>query len=195
MSDENTNSPAPSVHYDSGRSIIIRHTVRQGQRERYETWLRQIIQAAAEFPGHQGVHIVRPTEGNDTFEISVRFSSKDDAETWLNSDIRRELVSDISPVLASDEQVDIKSGIDFWFTPPSSSAKQPTRWKQWLITTAVIWPLTMIVPELYRPLFQTVPDLALWGIRHGIIAATVVALVVYLIMPRVVRMVAGWLFR
>lgn len=195
MSDENANSPAPSVHYDSGRSIIIRHTVHRGQRDRYETWLRQIIQAASEFPGHQGVHIVRPTEGNDTFEISVRFSSKDDAETWLNSDIRRELIADISPALASDEQVEIKSGIDFWFTPPSSTARQPTRWKQWLITTAVIWPLTMIVPELYSPLFQTVPDLALWGIRHGIIAATVVALVVYLIMPRVVRMVAGWLFR
>lgn len=194
MSNEATNA-TPSVHYNSGRSIIIRHTVLPHLRDRYETWLRQIIAAAAEFPGHQGVHVVRPPEGNDTFEIAVRFSTNEEAEAWLNSDIRKELISDIASALASDEQVEIKSGIDFWFTPPASKAKQPTRWKQWLITTSVIWPLTMIVPVVYQPVFEGIPELAVWGVRHGIVAATIVALVVYVIMPRVVRLVAGWLFR
>ena len=194
MSDQSVDS-APSVHYNAGRSIIIRHTVLPQRRDIYETWLKQIIAAAAEFPGHQGVHIVRPAEGNDTFEIAVRFSSNADAEAWLSSDIRKELVSSIVSALASDEQVEISSGIDFWFTPPTSKAKQPTRWKQWLITTAVIWPLTIIVPAIYQPLFSIIPELSMWGIRHGIVAATVVALVVYLIMPRVVRLVAAWLFR
>ncbi|MDX1755084.1 MAG: antibiotic biosynthesis monooxygenase [Marinobacter sp.] len=195
MSDEEATAATPSVHYNAGRSIMIRHAVRPQYRERYETWLRQIIAAAAEFSGHQGVHIVRPTEGHDTFEIAVRFSSKEEAEAWLASDIRKELLSDIRSALASDEQVEIKSGIDFWFTPPTSKARQPTRWKQWLITTAVIWPLTMIVPPVFQPVFDRVPELALWGVRHGLVAATIVALVVYLIMPRVVRLVAGWLFR
>lgn len=88
MSDETATSSAPSVHRNAGRSVIIRHTVHRDHRDRYETWLRQIIQAASQFPGHQGVHIVRPTYGNDTFVIAVRFSSGDDAETWLHSDIR-----------------------------------------------------------------------------------------------------------
>ncbi|MBE0402261.1 antibiotic biosynthesis monooxygenase [Halomonas citrativorans] len=185
----------PSVHYNDGRSIIIKHTVRPEFRERYETWLKQIIAAAAEFPGHSGVHILRPSEGNDTFEIAVRFTSNSAAEAWLSSNIRKELLSSIVSALASDEQLEIKSGIDFWFTPPASKAKQPTRWKQWLITTAVIWPLTIIVPALYQPLFNIIPEISVWGVRHGITAATIVALVVYLIMPRVVRLVAGWLFR
>ncbi|MFS8149597.1 antibiotic biosynthesis monooxygenase [Halomonas profundus] len=187
--------PVPSVHNNAGRSIIIRHTVRPEFRERYETWLKQIIAAAAEFPGHEGVHILRPPEGHDTFEIAVRFSSNSAAEAWLGSNIRKELLSSIVFALASDEQLEIKSGIDFWFTPPASKAKQPTRWKQWLITTAVIWPLTIIIPVLYQPLFNIIPAISVWGVRHGIIAATIVALVVYLIMPRVVRLVAGWLFR
>lgn len=185
----------PSVHDNAGRSIIIRHTIRPQFRERYETWLKQIIAAAAEFPGHEGVHILRPPEGNDTFEIAVRFSSNSAAEAWLGSNIRKELLSSIVFALASDEQLEIKSGIDFWFTPPASKAKQPTRWKQWLITTAVIWPLTIIIPVLYQPLFNIIPAISVWGVRHGIIAATIVALVVYLIMPRVVRLVASWLFR
>lgn len=186
---------APSVHFNAGKSIIIRHTVRPEFRERYETWLKQIIAAAAEFPGHQGVHIARPSEESDTFEIAVRFSSNAAAETWLNSNIRKELLSSIVSALATDEHLEIKSGIDFWFTSPAAKAKQPTRWKQWLITTAVIWPLTIIVPALYQPLFNIIPAISVWGVRHGIIAATIVALVVYVIMPRVVRLVASWLFR
>lgn len=51
MNEQDTNAP-PSIHYNSGRSIIIRHTVQLGHRDRYETWLRQIIAAAAQFPGH-----------------------------------------------------------------------------------------------------------------------------------------------
>lgn len=136
--------------------------MKPGHRDRYETWLRQIIAAAAQFSGHQGVHVVRPPEGHDTFEIAVRFSHPDEADAWLNSDVRRELVSDIVPALASKEQVEIQTGIDYWFTPPTSKAKQPTRWKQWLITTTVIWPLTLIVPIVFQPLFDRLPVLALW---------------------------------
>lgn len=194
MGDHEANA-SPSIHYNSGRSIIIRHTVKPSRRDQYETWLRQIIAAAAKFPGHQGVHVVRPPEGHDTFEIAVRFSHAEEAEAWLNSDVRRELISCIAPALASEERVEIKTGIDYWFSPPTSKSKQPTRWKQWLITTAVIWPLTLIVPMMLQPLFDRVPALALWGVSHGLVAATIVALVVYLIMPRVVRLVANWLFR
>lgn len=192
---DKTSASAPAVHENLEKLIIIRHTVRPEFREQYEAWLKQIIAAAAEFPGHEGVYILRPQQENNTFEIAVRFSSNAAAEAWLSSNIRKELLSSIVFALAADEQLEIKSGIDFWFTPPASKAKQPTRWKQWLITTAVIWPLTIIIPVLYQPLFNILPAISVWGVRHGIIAATIVALVVYVIMPRVVRLVAGWLFR
>ena len=192
---DKTSASAPTVHDNLEKLIIIKHTVHSEFRERYEVWLKQIIAAAAEFPGHEGVYILRPQQENNTFEIAVRFSSNAAADAWLSSNIRKELLSSIVFALAADEQLEIKSGIDFWFTPPASKAKQPTRWKQWLITTAVIWPLTIIIPVLYQPLFNILPAISVWGVRHGIIAATIVALVVYLIMPRVVRLVAGWLFR
>lgn len=192
---DSTQHPEPDVHRPQGVSIQIRHQVRAGAADRYETWLKQIIETAARFPGHQGVHVFRPAPGHQDYEISVRFSSESDAQYWRNSDERRELMAVILPELQTDEHVEIKTGIDFWFTPPTSTSKQPTRWKQWLITTMVIWPLTVVVPLLLSPLFNALPALDNWGIRHGLVVATVVALVVYLIMPRVVRLVASWLFR
>lgn len=194
MMEEQESAPGNADLSQCGCSIVIRHNVLPSAHNQYEDWLKRIIPASASFPGHQGAHIVRPPDGHHVFEIAVRFSSDETAQAWLASDTRRELMDEISGALASGENVEIHTGIDFWFTPPSSHAKQPTRWKQWLITTAVIWPLTMVVPWLLGPVFDLVPALNVWGIRHGLVAAVIVALVVYLIMPRVVRLVAKWLF-
>ncbi|ABE59129.1 antibiotic biosynthesis monooxygenase [Chromohalobacter israelensis] len=178
-----------------GATLRIHHKIKPGAHERYETWLRQIIEAAGRFPGHQGVHILRPPAQGQDYEIAVRFAGEEDARRWRESNERRELMAAIQPELAQDERLEFLSGIDYWFTPPASDARVPVRWKQWLITTAVIWPLTLLVPLLWWPLFQAVPALQTWGLRHGLVAATVVALVVYVVMPPVARLASPWLHR
>lgn len=189
---ESTAAPPPPDA--GGVTIRIHHRIHPRARERYETWLRRAIEVAGRYCGHQGVHVLRPPDGGNDYEIAVRFASEAEAERWRTSSDRRELLEEVRDVLQQDESVEILSGIDYWFTPSSSTAKQPVRWKQWLVTTAVIWPLTMLVPLLWRPLFGLLPALDTWGLRHGIIAATIVALVVYVVMPRVVRLVAHWMF-
>lgn len=177
-------------------TLKICHRVKPSARSEYEVWLRKIIQAASQYPGHQGVHILRPTDGHHDFEIALRFASSEEAARWLESEERQALVRDILPAFRQEEEIEINSGIDYWFnTSGAGLARQPVRWKQWVVTTGVIWPLTMIVPFLWAPIFNTFPVLSTWGIRHGFVAATIVGLVVYVVMPRVVRLVAPWMFR
>lgn len=80
--------------------------------------------------------------------------------------------------------------------PRANPAPRKARpWKQWLVTTSLIWPLTMLVPAMYRPLFQAVPALGAFGISHLFVAATIVALVTWLLMPPYVKRISPWLFR
>jgi antibiotic biosynthesis monooxygenase (ABM) superfamily enzyme len=72
---------------------------------------------------------------------------------------------------------------------------KPPAWKQWLITISVIWPLTMVVPWAFGPLFKAFPALGSYGVSHGILASVIVAIVVWLVMPRYTRLVHNWLFR
>jgi antibiotic biosynthesis monooxygenase (ABM) superfamily enzyme len=174
---------------------VIKHWVRQNAIERYEKWLRVIAAKASEYPGHQGVHFIRPPSGSNEYSIIIRFATFADAERWTISTDRQSLLGEIADAFESEDQFHIHPGIEFWFTPPTPVKKRPSAWKQWIITTSVIWPLTMFVPLLYKPLFNAVPVLNLWGISHGIVSATVVALVVFLIMPYYVRAVSEWLFR
>ena len=176
-------------------TLVIKHWVRLNAIVRYEQWLRVIAAKAAEYPGYQGVHFIRPPSGSNEYSIIIRFASFVDAERWTISTDRQRLLAEIADAFESEDQFHIHPGIEFWFTPPTPVQKRPSAWKQWIITTSVIWPLTMFVPVLYKPLFNAVPLLNHWGISHGIIAATVVALVVFLIMPRYVRAVSGWLFK
>ncbi|SEA77415.1 antibiotic biosynthesis monooxygenase [Alkalimonas amylolytica] len=179
----------------AGASILIHHQVVPDAMDHYEGWLADIIQAAAEFPGHQGVTIVKPAKGLHRYEIAVRFCSEADARLWLESQVRQQLIAEVAPLLQLPENVRVSTGIDQWFQPLNSDAPHPVRWKQWLVTTLVICGLTMLVPPVLQQLFSQVPVLGVWGLRHLLSAAMIVGLVVYLIMPRLVPLLAGWLFK
>lgn len=176
-------------------SFVVRHKVKAGMGGQYEEWLRQIMAIAATYPGHQGLQVVRPPHGGNEYVTVVRFASRFDAARWACSQDRRNLIDAVCTLLDGGDEVEIHSGIDFWFTPESPQHRHPVRWKQWLITTSVIWPLTLLVPPLFAPLYRQFPLLGRWGISHGIVAATIVALVIYVVMPPYVKRVSGWLFR
>jgi antibiotic biosynthesis monooxygenase (ABM) superfamily enzyme len=195
MSDESTSPAGRCIASEDSVTLHIQQRVRPDAMFRYEQWLRTIAAVAAGYPGHQGVHIIRPAAGHNEYTILIRFASLADAEHWTGSADRRNLLADIADVFESDDMFHIQPGIEFWFTPPSPAHKKPAPWKQWLITTSVIWPLTMLIPPLFKPLFAAMPVLGAWGISHGIVAATIVALVVFLIMPRYVHAVSRWLFK
>jgi antibiotic biosynthesis monooxygenase (ABM) superfamily enzyme len=179
-------------------SFVVRHRVRDGAHDSYEAWLVETMSIAATFPGHQGVQIVRPCAGGVDYTIIVVFATHEDATRWHQSAERKRLIAAVQPHLEVAEQVAVGAGIDYWFQPEfTATGKPPIKppaWKQWLITTSVIWPLTMIVPWFFGPVFKALPALGAYGIAHGILASVIVAIVVWLVMPRYTRLVHNWLF-
>jgi uncharacterized protein len=101
----------------------------------------------------------------------------------------------VEPLLEHGDQVDIKTGLEFWFTPPTPAQRHPPPYKQFLLTLSAIFPLTLLVPWMLRPLFQTVPVLGLPVVSNFVISAAIVGLMTYVIMSRYTRLVAGWLYR
>ncbi len=184
---------AAGANWTEQVSFVIQHEVKPGFHEQYEKWLKKIIKEAAKFHGHYGAQVARPEEGGHVYEIAVRFASRQDAEKWINSETRHKLIEELKPIISHDEKIDIKSGVDYWFTTYTEGHKAPKRWKQWLMSVSVIWPLTMVVPMLWDPLFKAFPVLGTWGLRQGFIAMTVVFFVVYVVMPPYAKRMAQWL--
>jgi antibiotic biosynthesis monooxygenase (ABM) superfamily enzyme len=178
----------------SAVTSVIRHTVRARSENRYEAWFREVTAIAQTFTGHRGVDFIRPPKGSRTYTVVLRFDTSEHLKRWLSSDARKRLIAEIEPYLKGGDQVEVRTGLEFWFTPPDSEQHAKT-YKQFLIAWSVIFPLTIFVPWVLHPLFQTVPFLGLPGINSLLISAIIVGLMTYVIMPRYTRMAATWLYR
>jgi antibiotic biosynthesis monooxygenase (ABM) superfamily enzyme len=174
---------------------VIQHDVRAGAQAQYEAWLKNITSVAQRFPGHGGVDIMRPPEGSGRYTIVLRFDTLEHLQAWLGSETRRQLIAQVEPLLMRSDQVDIRTGLEFWFTPPTPPQRHPPPYKQFLLTLSAIFPLTLLVPWVLRPLFQAMPVLGLPGVSHFLISTVIVGLMTYVIMPRYTRLVVGWLYR
>lgn len=177
-------------------TIVIRHQVRSGAQADYEQWLKRIIPAAASFPGHRGVNVITPSEGASAggYTVTLRFDTLQQAQHWLASPVRSELVREVLPLLERSEEIDTVTGMEFWFTPPSAT-KRARPYKQFLMTLSVIYPLTLVLPWMLAPLLERIPALQHQALGKLLVAALIVGLMTYVVMPRYTRLVHKWLFR
>jgi len=174
-------------------TLVIQHQVRPGCLPAYEAWLKRALAAAEQQPGHLGVNVIRVDGQGDAFTTVLRFAEGWQLDEWIASDRRRLLIDEVLPLLEGGDQIQVSRDHEFWFTPEHAQASQPPKWKQAVLTYLVICPLTMIIPQLWLPLFQQYP--ALGGVvpSNLLITLCIVVPVVFWIMPAVTRWCAGWL--
>ncbi len=179
--------PNPTV------AFIITHTIKAGTQKSYEDWLTDILRTVSNFPGYLGREIFRPGHGSRKYTTIVRFNSHEHLNAWAESDVRRSYINRVSDLLEQGDQYEIRTGIDFWFTP--GGMKPPKPWKQFLLTLSAVYPLTLILPRLLGPLFSLVPPPLNDQLMKGFaVAASLTALLTFAIMPRYTRLVKRWLY-
>ena len=134
-----------------------------------------------------------PPASSTTYTLVLRFDTLEHAQDWLQSAARKALVAEIEPHLQTSESIDIETGLEFWFrTPPGT--KPPSRFKQSLVTLAVLYPLTLILPPLVGLSTAWSAWLSLGPVRTLITDALVVGLLSYVLMPRVTRWLSRWIY-
>jgi uncharacterized protein len=183
-----------SINAESAVTTIIIQRPYKQQVKAYENWLREIVPLAQAASGHRGVNIIRPHGMSDEYTIVLHFDSETNLRLWLESDTRKRLIEKVRPILNDDEKVDIKTGLEFWFTPPQSPPAAP-RYKQFLITLSAIFPLAFLIPPFLAPLIKYLPFLGVPLIKAFITSLIIVGLMTFVIMPHYARLVARWLYQ
>ena len=175
-------------------TLVIKHRVKAGFEVPYSTWLRNIVRIAGQWEGHLGVDVIPGKHaGLDTYTCILRFCSTDAMQRWLDSPQRRELINEAIPMLADGDQTEVNPANEFWFSPPNETRSPPPRWKQAALTLLVIFPHTLLVPLIWKPLLGVSPVLSNYVVATFVITLTIVLSVVYLFMPMATRVFASWL--
>jgi antibiotic biosynthesis monooxygenase (ABM) superfamily enzyme len=176
-------------------TFIISHHVRDDSIEVYENWLKEISAVCQSYAGNLGTNIIRPSGSDTKYTIIIRFAQYDFLKKWTDSEDRKNYIQKVRPYLKNDDTFQVKTGLDFWFTPESVEAKIPNPFKQFLVTLSAIYPLTIVVPWGWELLFDKVPSLKVLFLENFIISVTITALMVYVIMPTYTRLIHRWLFK
>ena len=113
----------------------------------------------------------------------------------MSSPERNRLIAKVRPILSTDDDFFIRTGLDFWFAPEGARARLPVRWRQFIITWSVIYPLVLGVPLLVTPVLRAAGLPRTPFVDTLVVTGVIVGLMIYVVMPRYTRLVHRWLFK
>jgi antibiotic biosynthesis monooxygenase (ABM) superfamily enzyme len=182
---------SPPQATDGPVTTTVTRRVKPGHEPFYEQFLEGILAAASRFPGHLGVEVFRPRSASaGEYRIVYRFDTGEHLQAWLDSDERAAWVERAEPHVIGPMRTRFVTGLETWFTLPGSPATPPPPYKMALLTWATIFPLITLVVIALGPLLK---ELALVP-RLGVTTAVTVPIMTWLVMPRVTRLLRGWLY-
>ncbi|GIK52979.1 MAG: antibiotic biosynthesis monooxygenase [Planctomycetota bacterium] len=173
-------------------TVVVSREVIAGRTSEYEARLKTLLSDAASLPGYLGAVITRPAPGGKAVYTSVfRFASVESLQAFEESDLRRQFLLDVAPLVAAPAHWRRMSGLEFWFTPPAGAVvPQPSRWRMCVVLIAVVYGLVLSIGSGVNWLLAEVP----YPLRLLITIGVEVPLMTYLLMPRITRWLARWIY-
>jgi uncharacterized protein len=172
-------------------TTTVTRRVKPGHEPFYEQFLEGIIAAASRFPGHLGVEVFRPESASaPEYRVMYRFDTPAHLRAWLDSDVHATWLERAEPHVIGPMRTQFVTGLETWFTLPGRPATPPPPYKMALVTWITIFPLITLVVVVLGPLLgrlALVPGLA-------VTTAVTVPIMTWLVMPRVTRLLRGWLY-
>jgi antibiotic biosynthesis monooxygenase (ABM) superfamily enzyme len=172
-------------------TATVTRRVRAGHEGAYEEFLEGIIAAASRFPGYSGTEVFRPDSAGGEYRIVYRFESREDLRRWLDSAEHASWLERAEPHVAGPMQTQFLTGLESWFTLPAQpGVPPPPPYKMALLTWITIFPLITGLVVVLGPVLEGVAVVPRLAITTGI----AVPLMTWVVMPRVTRVLRGWLF-
>ena len=166
--------------------VVLERRVKPGAQAPFETWVRDLLESAMGQPGHQGSSVLT-TAGGEYF-ILLRFASQPELEGWQRSAPVAMLLRQGEDLAQSADQPLVRHGLETWFTLPGRPMlPAPPRWKMAVVTWLALLPQVLLLGFL---LPMGLPVVA----RAAVSTAIPVALLTWVVMPRLTRWLAPWLY-
>lgn len=173
-------------------TVVVSRRVKKGQETAFEQLSSQMTERASGFTGYLGATMFRPSAPDDPeYRIVFKFRDRDTLAAWEASQERAELLEQIENLLVQPSEREVTSGIVTWFTLPGQNpVTPPPKWKMTLVSWLALYPAVTLVFVLFSDQLAQIPLL----LRTMAVTIVVMLLMSYVLMPRMTRWFAFWLF-
>lgn len=173
-------------------TVDVLQRVKPGCEAAFEAVLSKLIHAASAFEGHLGANIFRPSgQGPLEYRIVFKFDHMSGLKRWEASEIRQKLLEQAKQLTIGASQTSRLTGLETWFTLPNQPGlAPPPRYKMFILTWAIIFILINGMNRFVVPLLKPLPP---W-VATLIVTGLMVFLITYVVMPRITKLFAKWLY-
>jgi antibiotic biosynthesis monooxygenase (ABM) superfamily enzyme len=177
---------------EEGVTVVVTRRVKPGREEDYEAWLARLTKEVKKMPGYLGISVQRPPpDGPREYNCVYRFDGVASLRAFEDSEARRRALAEVGAFVEADATWRKLTGLELWFTaPPGTVAPQPSRLRMAVIMVAVVYGLVLVLGPLVA---LAVPNAPL-AFRMFVTITIEVFLMTYLVMPRVTRWLARWIY-
>lgn len=174
-------------------TTVVRRTVKPDRRADYEAWLHRLLADAESLPGYVGSEVHRPPDGAapPVYTSVFRFETLEHRNAFEAGDLRRRYMAEVVDLVEGDAVWDTHTGLELWFSPPPGTVvPQPVRWRMALVLGVVVYVLVLVFGAVASATMAGVP----FAVRLAVVIAVEITLMTYVILPRVTRLLAGWIY-
>jgi uncharacterized protein len=168
-------------------TVTVARRVAPGRESDFEDFSSALTRAATRYPGFLGAGMLRPGHVGEPWHVVFRFDSIEHLRAWELSAERAELLATGEDLVHSTD-VQRVTGLETWFALPTRTAPAPPRWKMFAVSVVGIYALQLTFNLALQPFALPVV------VRVALVAVAVTALMTWLVMPRVARLLQDWLY-
>lgn len=176
---------------DISVTVLVSRRIREGCEAEFQERLCDLHGLLDQQKGFCELKAYKPGTQDDEHKVMLRFASAQELEEWQQSPQRQEWMESVKPLEATPPRAHILTGLETWFTlPEQEGLKPPPAHKMGLVTWLGIFPLVAISNWVILPHLHTLPLVA----QAAISTAITVSMMTYVVMPRLTRLCARFLY-
>lgn len=171
-------------------TAVMSQRVRPDAWEDFRRAHSEITLVMRDFDGFLSCELAEPVPGvQDDHVVVFAFDSRANLDRWLESEERQRVLRLIEPLIEGERTLNVVGGFAGWFR--ADEGREPRRWKQGVTVLIALYPTTLLLGWLQRTFLPDVP----WV--PALFASNVlgIAILTWLLMPAVTRLLARWLQR
>src|SRR4051794_22964658 len=175
-------------------TVAVTRIVRPGKEAAFEQALETFVRRSLDRPGQLGVHVLRPAPGSGSREYGLlrQFSNEAARDAFYHSPLFTEWSATVEPLVEGPARYQAVTGLEGWFTLPGQrTIVPPPRWKMAVATLLGVYPTSLLLGVAVVPFTHSLPK----AIQTLVIAACMVALLTWVVMPNVTKLIHSWLHR
>jgi len=177
---------------DGALTVVVTRVIKPGCEADFERTMREFLDVAWTFPGHLGMHMLRPAENqhlSGEYTIIARFDSMESRRVFTSSEVFKEWMARMDSQSSGPAVVRELQSLRGWAALAGETVNPP-RWKMAITVWVGVATLSQVFTWLFTPIIGHWPR----QLQMLPITAITIVLLTWFVLPAMMRMLNRWYF-